>query len=340
MTEARWKHRPDGSNWGDFGPDDQLGRLNLITADSVRAAALEIQAGLSFCLSLPLDLPGGNRLNVRRHPPSFRPTNDSGVQYYNYRFGNTSPGHTDVFSDDAVLLHTQYSTQWDSFAHVGSTFDADGDGIAESVYYNGYRGGVHIVSPEDETGRGMGARRLGIEHMAVKAIQSRGAMVDLHRLHGRERRFIGYDALMGALEHDRIEIASGDILCLYTGFADMVLEMAGEPDAALLHNSCAVLDGRDPALQKWISDSGIAALVADNYAVEGLPAKTAECPCAVTPLHELCLFKLGIPLGELWHFGPLAAWLRANGRYRFMLTAPPLRLPGAVGSPVTPVATV
>lgn len=33
-------------------------------------------------------------------------------------------------------------------------------------------------------------------------------------------------------------------------------------------------------------------------------------------------------------------WLRANQRYRFMLTAPPLRLPGVVGSPTTRVASV
>lgn len=58
------------------------------------------------------------------------------------------------------------------------------------------------------------------------------------------------------------------------------------------------------------------------------------------PLHELCLFKLGIHLGELWYLHDLAAWLRNAGRSRFLLTAPPLRLPGAVGSPVTPVATV
>jgi hypothetical protein len=57
-------------------------------------------------------------------------------------------------------------------------------------------------------------------------------------------------------------------------------------------------------------------------------------------LHEHCLFKLGVPLGELWWLGDLARWLREHGRSRFLLTAPPLRLPGAVGSPVTPVATV
>jgi hypothetical protein len=52
------------------------------------------------------------------------------------------------------------------------------------------------------------------------------------------------------------------------------------------------------------------------------------------------LFKLGIPLGELWWLSDLNDYMRGTGRTRFLLTAPPLRLPGAVGSPVTPVATV
>lgn len=47
----RWTQRPAQSNWGDFGPDDQLGRLNYLTADKVKEAALEIQTGERFCLS-------------------------------------------------------------------------------------------------------------------------------------------------------------------------------------------------------------------------------------------------------------------------------------------------
>jgi hypothetical protein len=54
----------------------------------------------------------------------------------------------------------------------------------------------------------------------------------------------------------------------------------------------------------------------------------------------LCLFKLGIHLAELWYLRDLARWLAAHHRTRFLLTAPPLDLPGAVGSPVTPLATV
>ena len=165
-------------------------------------------------------------------------------------------------------------------------------------------------------------------------------MVDLHAEFGRAREFVRYDSLMRVLEKDRVVVEQGDMLCLHTGFAQMILEMKGQPDQQLLANSCAALDGRDKKLLNWITDSGLAALIADNYAVEALPSVPREGTCATLPLHEHCLFKLGVNLGELWHLTELADWLRDNGRSRFLLTAPPLRLPGAVGSPLTPVATV
>ena len=42
----------------------------------------------------------------------------------------------------------------------------------------------------------------------------------------------------------------------------------------------------------------------------------------------------------MFYLTALAKWLREHQRYRFLLTAPPLRLPGAVGSPMCPVGTV
>jgi kynurenine formamidase len=105
-----------------------------------------------------------------------------------------------------------------------------------------------------------------------------------------------------------------------------------------------VLDGYDKKLLEWIADTGVAAIAADNLAVErsstlGVDPRMPHRGPAL-PLHEHCLFKLGIMLGELWYLTELAAWLRQNRRSRFLLTAPPLRLPGAAGSPVNPVATV
>ena len=348
----RWQHRPPGSNWGDFGPDDQCGRMNLLTPEKVRQGIAEAREGLSFCLSLPLDYPGGNVLNPRRMPPALRPTSRTGQPNLNYQLQRDDPACTDVVSDDLVVLHLQYSTQWDGLAHIGQMFDADGDGQPEAVYYNGFRAGSDVIGPHDGADSGVfeasaisrhstsSARALGIEKMAERCVQGRAVMIDLHHHLGRARTLVGYDTLMRVIEADKVTVESGDMVCLHTGFAALVLEMNREPDAHALENSCAVLDGRDSRLLQWITDSGLAALIADNYAVEALPASSQPAHCAALPLHEHCLFKLGVHLGELWHLTPLAEWLRAHGRNRFLLTAPPLRLPGAIGSPATPIATV
>lgn len=344
MSE-RWQRRPDGANWGDFGADDENGRLNLITPEKVLQGAAEVKEGRSFCLSLPLDYPGGNALNPRRHPPRRFATERSGKANYNFALSQDDPAWTDVVSDDAVLLHTQYSTQWDALSHMGALFDADGDGTPEIVYYNGWRGGEDIAGPEGESGsrghlEGVEARRLGIEKMAARGVQGRGVLIDLHAHFGTERTLVGYDDLMRVCDADGVSVEAGDMVCLHTGFARSVLEMRRQPSPERLHHACAVLNGRDQRLLQWITDSGLAVLIADNYAVEAYPAEPGEGRHAALPLHEHCLFKLGVHLGELWFLSELADWLRAARRHRFLLTAPPLRLPGAVGSPVTPIATV
>ena len=145
--EPRWRRRPDGSNWGDFGADDQLGRLNLLTPAKVLQGISEVHEGKTFCLSLPLDLPGGTVLSPSRFPPILRPTLRNGAVRMNYRSSRDDPTATEIVCDDVAILHTQYSTQWDSLAHAGYLFDADDDGVAEPVYYNGYRAGVDIVGP-------------------------------------------------------------------------------------------------------------------------------------------------------------------------------------------------
>jgi kynurenine formamidase len=345
----RWKNRPEGSTWGDWGPDDQLGRMNLVTPERVKRAVGEVKEGRVFCLSLPLDVPGGNILNPRRHPPVLQPTYRDGKPNMNCPMRRLDPHLTDVICDDAALLHLQYSTQWDSFAHVGSHFDADGDGVPERVYYNGFRADEDVLGPmlyrDDgtETAREgwTGAKRLGIENMAATGAQGRGVMIDLLAHFGPGRTIVGWDQLRRVLDADRIAVEPGDFVLFRTGFSDALLEMAPTPDEARLAETGAVLDGRDKRLLQWITDSGLVALIADNYAVEALPARPCDADaCASLPLHEHCLFKLGVHLGEIFLLSPLADWLRANRRHYFLFTGPPLRLPGAVGSPATPVATV
>jgi len=335
---GRWKNRPDGSNWGDFGDDDQLGRLNLLDDANTLRAAQEIRVGKRFCLSLPLDVPVTNATNPRRFPPVLKPVVRDGLVAFNLPLNNFDAGNTGVVSDDAVLLYNQHSSQWDSFGHMGALFDADGDGVAEPIQYNGFS--VCGADGKPRFGE-LGAHNLGIEHMAKHGVQGRGVLLNLRKHYGFQSRPVSYDDLMRILEADAVEVEVGDIMCVYTGYADKLVELGEDVQGDLPRTQCPAFDGRDPRLLQWITDSGLSVLISDNRAVEFEHGPLSEGTTGPgLPLHEHCLFKLGIHLGEMWYLTELAQWLEANERFRFFLTAPPLHLPGAVGSPANPVATV
>jgi hypothetical protein len=263
---TRWQNRPPGSNWGECGAEDQRGRMTLLTDERRLAAVREVREGRVFSLSLPLDYPGGAGLWETRVAPQLAATRFAdGRPAYPHRVSAQLPTATDVFCDDAVTLCLQYSTQWDALAHCGSEFDADGDGVREVVFYNGYRAGIDIVGPEEAGGPC--ARALGIENLARAGVQGRGVLLDLHAAYGHEPASVGYDALMRLMSAQRVEVEAGDFLCLYTGFADLVLEMRRHPDHERLRRSCAGLDGSDERLQRWIDASGVIAVCADNAAV-------------------------------------------------------------------------
>lgn len=346
---ARWQHRPAGSNWGRWGEDDRFGTLNLIDAAARLRAVAEVRDGEVFVLTLPLNLPGGSKLNPNRLPPVVRPNLRAGRVNFLCQLDQINPAFTDVLNDDLVVLHTQYASHWDGLGHVGMTFDADGDGCDEVVFYNGYRGGIELIGPDDLSGAGFDSLPgettsdcgpVSVASLAATGIQTRAWLVDLAHHLGVARQSVGHQQLREIMAADGIDPHPGDILALHTGFAEEIVRMAGEPDPEKLANYGAVLDGADVDLQRWLDEAGIAALVSDNYAIEGLAPADPAHPGPMLPLHQHCLVKLGMPFGELWRLSPLAARLRASGRSSFLLTAPPIWLPGASAGPVSPVATL
>jgi len=85
MTAKRWVNKPEGSNWGRFGADDQRGKMNLLTPERRVDAAREVKEGIAFTLSLPLDYPGGNAIFAHRKAPVLQYEKRGGAAY-NFNF--------------------------------------------------------------------------------------------------------------------------------------------------------------------------------------------------------------------------------------------------------------
>jgi kynurenine formamidase len=86
---------------------------------------------------------------------------------------------------------------------------------------------------------------------------------------------------------------------------------------------------------EWIRGLDLAAVCSDTTAVEVMPC---EDPTLLYPLHLLCIRDMGLPFGEMFDLDELAADCAADGCWEFLLSAPPLKVTGGIGSPVNPLA--
>jgi kynurenine formamidase len=86
---------------------------------------------------------------------------------------------------------------------------------------------------------------------------------------------------------------------------------------------------------EWLHVKQAAAVASDNIAVEVF---SSEFPDAVLVFHLLTIRDMGMMLGEIWDLEGLSQDCAKDGVYAFLLVAQPLRVTGAVGSPVNPVA--
>jgi kynurenine formamidase len=295
-------------NWGRWGPDDERGCLNFITDDKRRAAAGLVRRGASFSLSIPLDENGPQAGGGGRTNPSHLVT----------RSGNdpatvNGVGGTAHFTDDLLVqFYLQAGTQWDALAHV----------FYDGQLYNGFPASG-ITSK--------GTNHLGFDKYYDQLV-TRGVLVDVARAQGVDTLpddyVIDSAELDDVLAAQGVGVEGGDIVLVRTGL--MALHDATGSWAAF-NNPCP---GVHYEVAAWCHRHDVAALAADNMAVE---ARTGWEGLGI-PLHMLALRDMGMPLGEFFYLEALAADCAADGVYEFMLVAPGLRVTGALGSPVTPIA--
>lgn len=290
--------------WHAFGAHDELGTMNFIGAEQVRAAAALVASGRVVNLSLPLNLPS--------------PALSSGRDGYVHHIERSRSGGDDRIDN----FYLQCSSQWDAVCHIR---------YREFGFYGGRQ--------DADLERG----ELGIDRLARKGMVGRGVLVDFaawreamgEPVDASARVVIGPAQTEQVLAWSGVTLRQGDILLFRTGWLRWYLELdqAGRTAmAGRLHNNEGGMDcpGLAPGtdMAAWLWDQRVAAVAADNPALEVLKVRKEE-----GFLHRRIMALLGMPIGEFWYLEELSHACHERGRHDFFLTSAPLNLPKGVGSP-------
>jgi kynurenine formamidase len=217
-------------------------------------------------------------------------------------------------SDDWIVMPLQCVTQWDSLAHV----------FYEGKMYNGYD--ARLVTSS-------GAARNSIDK-TTNRIVGRGVLLDVARHKGEGALPPGYaitiDDLEATEKAERVTVGRGDILLVRTGHMSRYL---AKDDWR--HFDLDDSPGVSVHTAPWLHARQIAAIASDNYAVEVRPSELAPFR---SPFHICAIPNMGLTLGEIFFLEELAADCAADGRYAFLLVAPPLPVTHGVGTPINPYA--
>jgi kynurenine formamidase len=304
------------SNWGRWGPDDELGTLNHVRPEDIVAAAGLVRSGRTFSLAIPVDDQGPQTGGFGRFNPihlMIRDGNAAATGTVVRDFYGGTDRHIRG-TDDLLILPLQSGTQWDALAHI----------IFEGRIYNGY----------DATS--VSSRGAIVDDIAVARdrIVGRGVLLDVPRAQGRDWLDPGEPIqaahLEACLDAQGIDVGRGDILLIRTG--DMARHRAAGSWGDYAGGSAPGL-ALDAA--PWLVEREVAAIATDTWGMEVLPNET---PDVFQPLHIVLIVHAGMMVGEIFDLEALATDCAADGVYEFLFSAPPLPITGGVGSPVNPLA--
>lgn len=301
-------------NWGRWGEDDVLGTLNFIDDAKRREAASLVRTGTSISLSQPFDMNGPQR-GWRRRTNPVHTMLDTGLDAER---GQGFP-HGLGGADDVIAMPLQCSTQWDGLGHI---FD-------HGMAWNGRRAGDVVTSEGDLV--------TGIEH-AVATIVSRAVLLDVGRHLKPETGELADGHAITVDELERTIAAQGE--SARVGRGDILLVRTGQYSRARREGWGEYAGGAAPGLSLttagWMHRTEIAAIATDTWGFEVRPNEF-DAP-AFQPLHQVAIPNMGLTIGEMWNLDELAEQCARRGQWDVLLTAAPLPITGAVGSPVSPIA--
>jgi kynurenine formamidase len=227
------------SNWGRWGPNDERGTLNLVTAKNVKDSVSLVRHGKVYSLSVELDKNGP--LPDIRNPLWHRTS----------LIERPSPMHS--AADDVIVMHTHGTTHIDALCHI----------FAENQMYNGYRvdESIHPTT---------GASKNGVQN--IVSIVGRGVLLDIAGYRGVDHLESSDEIppaeLDACAQAQGVEIKAGDIVLIRTGWMNVFFD-----DPVKFRSSSP---GVSRSVAGWFKEHHISALGADNMSVEPYPQPPGE----------------------------------------------------------------
>ena len=292
----QWKQ--ELSNWGRWGPDDQRGTLNLISADKTRQAAALVTEGEVVTL---------------QHFVSEEKTIDS------QSFGVTEHRMSRIDPDTGLptfaLDEIQFSLHDGMLSHVDALCHYRDEVDGEQVIFNGYPQNLTVDGCDD----------LAIDRMGTSYV-TRGVLVDIPLLRGVDYLEPGTPIYVEDLEaweeFAGVTIGSGDALFIRTGrwaLRDQIGPWPYDRNGAGLHAS----------VLPWLKERDVAILVSD--AVNDVQPSGVEG--INRPIHQLTQVNLGLPLVDNGYLQDVAAVARRLQRWEFMTSIQINPIKGGTASP-------
>ena len=293
------------SNWGRWGEEDERGMLNHLLPEHAARAAGEVRDGLAVSLA--------HDLEVEPSPETPVPAQHHMLAAGDAREESGIPGYEAARDFVGAHVHGLGVTHIDALCHM----------FVRGQMYNGV--------PASEV-RSTGATRNTLLSFA-DGIVGRGVLIDLAGARGVEfidgNEAISLAELEGAARHQGVEVGPGDILLVGAG-RDARRRRAG---GALVPAEGMV--GLHAECLPWLREREISVLGSDGISD---PMPGLGIPNWPFPIHQIGITSMGLHLIDNLALGALAAACAERGRWHFLFSLGAMRVPGATGCPVNPIA--
>jgi kynurenine formamidase len=290
-----------------WGPEDNVGRLNLMTAQSRQAVLSRADGSRIFDLAVDyfVGMPSWAAAGDPRYQMWMTHTPDGSVN------DRLSGAPADVhrkysYCGDSISMYTHTGTHIDMLNHLGHYGQFWNGRTADSDLGSRHwlRGGADECPP----------------------IVGRGVLLDIARLKGVPCLPDGYcitpDDLVKAARDQGTELAEGDIALIRTG------RMSLWPD---FDGYLRSTPGIGMAAARYLcEEAGVMCLGTDAISIDVDPHLE---PHTFVPVHCYLFATAGTPAIEVLNLEELSA----AGVFEIAFIAMPLKLRGATGSPVRPI---